>query len=333
MKRFKIMKLKIGSLELENPVIMAPLSGYCDSPYRRLVRSFGCALTYSGLISSHALVCGNSKTLELLRHDPREKPIALQIFGNDPMLMAEGASILESAGADIIDINLGCGAPKVFKTGSGMALCEDLELLEKILKAVISAVSIPVMIKTRIGFNPTKITILEVAGIAERIGISAIAIHSRYHCQKFSGKAEHSWAKKIKKITCLPVIGSGDINIPGDVIDAISRYGYDGIMIGRGALGNPWLFSRSISLLGTGILPQPPTVEEKIDVALKHLNLIEEHYSSSEALHQAKLHIRHYLHGMNQASKLRDILHRAVTTSRIRNLLNNIKANCRAIVK
>ncbi|MCL5036040.1 MAG: tRNA dihydrouridine synthase DusB [Chloroflexi bacterium] len=318
------MKLKIGSLVLENPLIMAPLSGYCDSPYRRLAASFGCALTYSGLISSHALSYNNPNTVDLLASSPEEKPVAFQIFGFDPALISRGAAMMEEAGADVIDLNAGCGVPKVFKSGSGMALCRDLKLLEKILKTIVRTVSVPVIIKTRTGFHPGDVTVLEVAKVAEYAGVSAIAIHPRFHSQKFGGKADHTWAEKIKQAVKLPVIGSGDLNTPGDVKEALESYGYDGVMLGRGALGNPWLYSRSLELLKNNITSPPPSAGDKIKAALYHLDLIEDHYPSHRAVKLCRLHITNYIRGMRQAGRLRDMLNRMETTGEIRDLLENI---------
>ena len=241
--------MKIGGVSLGNPLIMAPLAGITNLPFRLLAKEEGCALVCSEMISANGLAHKSAKTIKMLASLPEEKPLSMQIFGSDPSVMAEAAEMLEAAGADILDINFGCSVRKVLKTGSGSALMKSPKNAEAVISAVRKSIKIPLTIKIRTGWEPSGRQALEIAKIAENSGADAIAVHPRTARQGFSGRADWSVIAAVKQSVKIPVIGNGDIIFPEDVLKMISETGCDAVMIGRGAIGNPWIFSQANSLL------------------------------------------------------------------------------------
>ena len=246
--------MKIGSVTLENNIILAPMAGVTDLPFRLLSKEQGCGLVYSEMVSAKAVFYGNKNTIPLLRSNPAEHPVALQLFGSDPQLMADMAVRLEAYPFDLFDVNMGCPVPKVVNNGEGSALMKDPKRAEAILSAMVKAVKKPVTVKIRKGFDDTCINGVEMAKRAEAAGVAAIAIHGRTRQQYYSGTADWDIIRQIKEAVSVPVIGNGDIATPQDAKRMLEETGCDGIMIGRAARGNPWLFGATKAYLEEGVL-------------------------------------------------------------------------------
>ncbi len=280
-------------LPLQNPILLAPMAGYTDSPFRRIARSFGAGMVFTELISADGIVRGNKKTLDLLSFTPLERPLGIQIFGNDPFTMQDAAYRLLSHNPDCIDINCGCCAPKVCNNGKGAGLLKDVDLLYKIAKTIVTAVTVPVSAKIRLGFTQGSQNYMEVVAALQEAGISFITVHGRTRDQYFGGKADWEKIATIAQSAKVPIVGNGDITSCTDALEKLHTSGCSAVMIGRAALGNPWIFR------GT-----TPTVEEKIKVIQLHYQLMIEYYGKYGITLMRK-HIVHYLKGFRSASKLR----------------------------
>ncbi len=268
-----ISRPRIGSITLSNPLILAPMAGITDSPFRRIVAEFGCGLFYTEMISAHALVHGNQKTLRLLESTPAEHPLTAQIFGREPQMLAEAARLAVAAGADLVDLNLGCSVPKVIKAGAGAALARDPEGLKPILRAMVQAVEVPVTIKIRSGWNSREITAGEITTIAKEVGVAAVAIHPRTSRQGYSGSADWSLAASLAKDAGLPIIGSGDIRDGEQARIRLEESGCAAVMIGRAAIGAPWIFQAARAALA-GESWQPPRPVMRMEILCRHLDLL-----------------------------------------------------------
>jgi len=248
--------MKIGSITLENITIAAPLAGISNLPFRLLMKEAGCALVCSEMISANGLVYQSRKTVQLMDSVPEEKPLSVQIFGADPSIMADAAAIVQDSGADILDINFGCSVRKVVKTGAGVALMRNPEHSEKILTAVRKAVRIPLTLKIRSGWDVSGDQAVAIARIAEACGADALTVHPRTASQGFGGTADRSVIARVKQAVSIPVIGNGDILVPEDALRMLDETGCDAVMVGRAAVGNPWIFSGILSLLrGESLVP------------------------------------------------------------------------------
>ena len=241
--------MNIGSVVLDHPLVLAPLAGITNLPFRIMTKEEGCGLVCSEMISANGLVRGSGKTEKMLESIPDERPLSIQIFGAEPPIMAECARRIQEAGADILDINFGCSVRKILKSGSGSALMKSPKIAEAVIRAVRDAIDIPLTIKIRSGWDPSGEDAVQIAKIAEDQGVDAIAVHPRTARQGFAGQAKWSVIADIKKNIGIPVIGNGDVTAPEDVLRMMSETGCDAVMIGRGAIGNPWIFSQAIRLL------------------------------------------------------------------------------------
>lgn len=317
--------MQIGNVKLKGQVFLAPMSGITDSPFRLICKEMGSSLVCSGMISSQGLVHNNEKTKKLLRVDPQERPVSLQIFGSNPEIMAKAAKIVEEAGADLIDINMGCSVPKIIKSGSGAALMKDLSRAIEIMQAVIRAVKLPVTIKIRKGWDKGSPKARELAKIAERVGVSAITIHPRDAKQGFKEEADWETIKEIKGEVSIPVIGNGDIKSPLDAKRILEETNCDAIMIGRASLGNPWIFKEVVNFLEKGELLPKPTVEERIKLALGHLKAEVKYKGEYMAVRQMRKHLSWYIKGIKGAAKLRDLINKAENFQEIRNSLKSLQ--------
>ncbi|MCX7780955.1 MAG: tRNA dihydrouridine synthase DusB [Negativicutes bacterium] len=297
--------MRIGSIELENPVILAPMAGVTDLPFRLLAREMGCGLVYSEMISDKGLIYQNCHTLDLLRIDERERPVTVQIFGSEPGPMAEAAKIVEQAGADIIDINMGCPTPKIVKNGEGAALMRNPRLAHAIMQKVVAAVNTPVTIKTRKGWDDNSVNAVLLARLAEDAGIAAVAVHGRTREQFYSGKADWSIIREVKASVCIPVIGNGDIRTPQDAVNMLTATGCDGIMIGRGAQGNPWIFRQVSRYLATGQVVPAPGIAERLEVLLRHLDMLVELKGEYIGIREMRRHAAWYTKGLPHSAELR----------------------------
>lgn len=295
----------IGNIKTETNIFLAPMAGISDMAFRLICKEFGCGLVYTEMISAKGLHYKNDNTYKLMKIHQDEKPIAMQIFGNSPEIMAESAVQMKEAGADIIDINMGCPTPKIVNNGDGCALMKDVDLAGKIIESVVKAVTIPVTIKIRKGWDDESINAVDLAQIAEEKGAKAVTIHGRTRQQFYSGKADWDIIKKVKNAINIPVIGNGDIFVPETAKKIFKDTNCDGIMVGRGAHGNPWIFKRISTYLSTGEMLPKPTIEERINMVIRHMNKMIELKGEYNGIKEMRKHIIWYLKGLPNVNKIK----------------------------
>lgn len=295
----------IGNVRLKNNIFLAPMAGVTDLPFRIMCKKYGAGFVYTEMISSKALYYNDKKTLELIATDKREEPFGVQIFGNDPSVMAGTAYKALSTGASILDINMGCPAPKVANNGDGSALLKDPVLIGKIVKEVVGAVNVPVTCKIRSGFDKVA-DVVEIAKIIENNGASAITVHPRTRDMYYSGVADRSLIKLVKDNVKIPVIGNGDIFTPESALDMINETGCDGVMVARGAQGNPFIFSQIHELFETGKVICNPSVQEKIDVMTEHIQMLIKQKGEYVGVREARKHIAWYIKGMRGCARMKE---------------------------
>ena len=300
-------KIKIGNVELENNLILAPMAGVTDLPFRLIVEKFNPGLVCTEMVSSKALFYGDVKTKQLLKTDGEKRPISMQIFGSDTESMGFAAKYV-SEFADIVDINMGCPAPKVVKNGDGSRLLLDLNKAEEIIKAVVANSKVPVTLKFRKGWNSENIVACEVAKIAEKNGISAITIHGRTRDEFYSGKADLDIIKKVKESVNIPVIGNGDIIDEESAKYMLEYTGVDGIAIGRGSMGNPWIFAQIQHYLKTGEKMPRPSEQEKYEILKEHIDFDIREKGEGVALNEMRKHIAWYTRNMKNSSEFRNLI-------------------------
>lgn len=315
------MKINIGSVELENNVFLAPMAGVTDLPFRILCKEMGCGLVYSEMVSAKGILYGNKNTEKLLEVAEEERPVAVQLFGAEPEILGKMAQKLESSDIDIIDVNMGCPAPKIVKNGEGSALTKDPKRVGAIVKAIVEAQKKPVTIKFRKGFDDGHLNAVEIAKIAEANGAAAVAVHGRTREQYYSGKADWESIRQVKNAVSIPVIGNGDVFTPQDAKALFEETGCDAIMVGRGAQGNPWIFRRVLHYLETGELLLEPTQEEKILKSLRHAKMLIEYKGEYIGIREMRKHISWYLKGIKGAAELRGRINKAASYKEIENLL------------
>lgn len=299
--------LKIGDIEMKNQVVLAPMAGVCNPAFRLIAKEFGAGLVCAEMVSDKAILHGNKRTMEMLFVDEREKPLSLQIFGGDRESLVEAAKVVDKqTNADIIDINMGCPVPKVTKCDAGARWLLDPNKIYEMVSAVVDAVEKPVTVKMRIGWDSEHIYAVENAQAVERAGGSAVSVHGRTREQLYTGKADWSMIKQVKEAVSIPVIGNGDVFEPEDARRMLDETGVDGVMIGRGALGNPWMLYRTIEYLTTGNLPSDPTPEEKMKVAILHMDRLIALRNEQVAVREMRKHMAWYLKGLPGAARIKD---------------------------
>lgn len=314
--------MKIGSVQLDNPVISAPMAGITDRAYRILAKEAGCGLVCTEMVSDQALLYGNPKTNHLLDSSGETGPISMQIFGSDTGYMADAAEIVESRGADLIDINMGCPTPKIVKNGEGSALMREPEKAAEIVRAVVGRVQVPVTVKMRKGWDERSINAVELARLVVDAGAAAVTVHGRTRSQFYTGKADWGIIAAVKKAVNVPVIGNGDIWNPQDALAMMEQTGCDGVMIGRAALGNPWIITKIVHFLKTGDLLPDPALEERVATALRHLDLLVEIKGEKVAVWEMRKHAAWYMKGLRGASRLRELVNKARSKEEIRKIFN-----------
>ena len=310
--------MNIGHLPLNNPFILAPLAGFTDLPFRLLCRRYGAGLCYSEMISSNGLVYRQKNTVDLLATSAEERPVAMQLFGNDPAMMADAAAILSSYPIDIIDINMGCPVRKVVKKGAGAALLKDPRLAAKIIAAVRRATAKPLTVKIRTGWTHEQKNGAEFARMAADSGVDAIAIHGRTWSDAFSGKVDLETIALVRNAVDIPVIGNGDILSYQDGLDMMERTGVAGVMIGRGALGAPWVFEGPAG---------SPSLNRRLSMLLEHLQLIERYAQPSYPLARFKNHAGRYFKGSPHAARIRRDIYGSTSFPFLRAMLDKLSAN------
>lgn len=318
--------MKIGNVDLENNIFLAPMAGITDLPFRLICKENNAGLVYTEMVSSKALLYEDEKTKLLLKTCDKEKPLAVQIFGSDPEAIAYAADFTSKIG-QIVDINMGCPAPKVVKNGDGSKLLLNLELVEKIVKAAVNASSIPVTVKMRIGWDQEHIVAIEAAKIIEKAGASAITVHGRTRSQYYSGSADWDIIKKVKESVNIPVIGNGDIRNCYEAKKALEKSNVDAIMIGRASLGNPWIFKQTVEYLKTGSVLPNPTDEEKLDTIIKHLEMEIEEKGEFIAVREMRKHISAYTKNMKNSSQFRSIINTLESKEEVENALKEYFKN------
>ena len=296
---------KIGPVDIENPFVLAPMAGITDLPFRMLCKEQGAGLLYTEMVSAKAISYRNRNTIPLMEISPKEHPVALQIFGSEPELMAEVARSIEDQPFDILDINMGCPVPKVVNNGEGSALLKDPELIRKIVSAVSRAVKKPVTVKMRIGFEGADVDPVEIAKIMEDAGAAAIAVHGRTRQQYYSGKADWDTIRKIKEAVSVPVIGNGDVDSPKKAEAMLKETGCDGVMIGRAVRGNPWIFREMNYYFETGELLPRPSVEELKEMILRHARHQIEKKGEYTGIREMRKHVAWYTAGMRHSAGIR----------------------------
>lgn len=297
--------LNIGGLQLDTPFVLAPLAGITDKAMRSLCAKHGASLVYTEMVSGKGLWYGDRKSRKLLEIGDDEGPVAFQLFGSDPEVMAFAAKDLKDEANPILDLNVGCPVPKIVKNGEGSALLKNLDLLYDIVEAMVKNAGKPVTAKIRMGFEKGQNTAVETAKTLEAAGVSAVAIHGRTREQYYEGKADWQVIADVKAAVSVPVIGNGDVMSGKDAVDVLEKTGCDGVMIARGALGNPWIFSEAAALWKGEELPKPPTDEQRLRMLIKHLDMIIEDKGERIAVREIRKHVGWYIKGMHGAAAFR----------------------------
>lgn len=315
--------MDIGRFHFDCPVFLAPMAGVTDTAYRVIAHELGCPLCYGEMVSSQGIHFRNEKTLAMLRSEPGERPLAIQIFAAKPEMAAEAAAFVEDLGtADILDFNMGCPAPKVVKNGEGSALMQEPERASAIMEAVRKAVRMPFTVKMRLGWDSEHINAVELAKRAEAAGVDAIAVHGRTRAQFYAGQADWEAIAEVKRSVSIPVIANGDVRSCSDLRRILEVTGADGVMIGRGAQGNPWIFRRLTHFLATGEEMPPPTLAERARVLLRHLDLLLQYKGDYIGPREMRKHATWYTRGLKYGAVLRERFNKATERQDFVDIIN-----------
>lgn len=322
------MGAKIGTIEIQDKLILAPMAGVTDLPFRLLCKEAGCDILYTEMVSAKAMYYKNKNTIPLLALDDREHPIGLQLFGSEPELMADMARQIETLGFDFIDINMGCPVPKVFNNGEGSALMKDPKLAGQIVAAIHRAVKIPVTVKIRKGIDEDHVNAVEMAKELEENGAAAIAIHGRTRTQYYAGHADWDIIRQVKEAVTIPVIGNGDILTAEDVLRMKRETGCDAFMIGRGAKGNPWIFSQVKQALAGETIPGKPLVDEVVSMILRHLDMMIAFKGEYTGVHEMRKHVSWYTTGYPNSTRIRGLVNEIETREELEIVLKKWQEGC-----
>ena len=319
------MKWKIGNVEIKNQVVLAPMAGISNTAYRQIIKEMGAGLIFAEMVSDKALVYGSEKTFDLLKMNDMERPIAQQIFGSDVDSFVKAAKLVEDKmHPDIIDINMGCPVPKVaIKSQAGSALLKNPDKIKEIVSAVVKAVSVPVTVKIRSGWDANSVNAVEVAKVIEEAGASAITVHGRTRAQGYSGNADWNIIKQVKEMVSIPVIGNGDVTSAEKAKEMLDFTGCDAVMIGRGVLGNPWLIKECVSYLESGIIPPKPSAREKIEMLKRHYQLLVDSTSEKQAILEIRTHALWYIKGMPKSAYIKNEICKTKNSEDLFKILND----------
>lgn len=317
--------MKIGNLQLENPFLLAPLAGVTDGSMRSLCKEQGAALVYSEMVSGKGLFYGDKNTERLLKIYPGEKPIAYQVFGSEPEILAYTAQALQNRGNAVLDINMGCPVPKIVKNGEGSALLKNPDLIYALVNAATKETDKPVTVKIRIGWDENSVNAVETAKAAESAGASAVAVHGRTREQYYTGHADWTQIRRVKNAVKIPVIGNGDVFSGEDAVRMMRETGCDMVMIARGALGNPWIFRDAIALWEGREKPQPPTDAEKVVMMREHLERLCREKGEYAAVRQMRKHVGWYLKGVHGSAAIRRKVNEITDVTQLRQVFDEIE--------
>ncbi len=297
--------MQIREILRNNPLVLAPMAGITDFPFRGICKEMGAGLVFSEMVSVEALIREHKRTHGMLHTDAAERPVVFQLFGSKPASMAEAAHIVSQGAADFIDINMGCPVPKIIKSGSGAALLRDTGLAKEIMAAVVGASKVPVTVKIRLGWDARNIVAVDLAQAAEAAGIAAVTVHARTKTQGFSGQADWDMIRTVKQAVTIPVIGNGDVKTAQDAKRIMEETGCDGVMIGRAIQGYPWIFREAKHFLETGLVPAPPTLEERQKVMLRHLRDMAGLVGENAGVREMRKHLCWYTKGLHDGAEFR----------------------------